>query len=104
VRLLASEGRLGEYGLEGPPGIPAGIREVIVQRVRRLSEGCSDVLVPASVLGREFSLDALERLTGLSRPQLLEALDEATSERLAGEVAGAVERLRFSHALVRDTL
>jgi DNA-binding SARP family transcriptional activator/tetratricopeptide (TPR) repeat protein len=104
VRLLASEGRLGTYGSGGPPAIPEGIRAVIVQRLRRLSEGCSDVLVRASVLGREFSLDALERLTALSRPQLLEALDEATSERLAGETPGAVGRLRFSHALVRDTL
>ena len=62
------------------------------------------MLVLASVLGREFGLDALARLSDLSRDQLLESLDESMTERVVGEAPGSPGRLRFAHALIRDTL
>ena len=77
---------------------------MIGQRVGRLSERCRSLLVPASVLGREFGLDALARLSDLSRDELLESLDEAMTERVVGDVPGSPGRLRFAHALIRDTL
>src|SRR5919108_4946186 len=84
--------------------IPSGIRAVIDQRVGRLPEQCRSFLLPAAVMGREFELDALTRLTGLAPGELLDALDEAMSERILGDVPGAPGRLRFGHALIRDTL
>jgi DNA-binding SARP family transcriptional activator len=102
VRLLDAEGRLSD---EDPQlGIPAGVRAVIGQRVGRLSEHCRALLLPAAVLGREFGLDALGQLSGLSRAQLFDALEEALTERVVGEVPGSPGRLRFAHALIRDTL
>lgn len=106
IRLLAAEGHLG-LGEETAPlriTIPPRVREVIGRRLGRLSEGCIRVLTLASVLGREFGLDVLERESGRSGDELLEVLDEAVVARVVIEVPAALGRLRFSHALIRDTL
>jgi len=102
VRLLDAEGRIAEA--DAHLRIPPGVRAVIGQRVGRLSERCRDLLVPASVMGREFGLDALARLSGFPRDELLDVLDEAMAERVVTDVPGSPGRLRFGHALIRDTL
>ena len=102
VQLLAAEGRLGAGG--GSLGIPSSIRDVIAGRVGRLSEACRNLLTLASVLGREFSLEAIGRLGELSRDELLVVLDEAMTERVIEEIPGGRGRLRFAHVLIRDTL
>jgi DNA-binding SARP family transcriptional activator/tetratricopeptide (TPR) repeat protein len=102
VRLLASEGRLGERAEKLQ--IPSGVREVIGSRLRRLSGPCQKVLTRVSVLGREFDVDVVQRLSGLPREALIDVLDEAISERVVGEVPGVPGRLRFAHVLIRDTL
>jgi DNA-binding SARP family transcriptional activator len=106
VRLLAAEGRLAEVDVSAlwSLGIPQGVREVIGRRVRRLSDDCGGMLTLASVLGREFGLDALEQLTKLSDEELLEVLDEAVAARVLTALPGAPGRLRFAHALIRETL
>jgi DNA-binding SARP family transcriptional activator len=105
VRLLARENRLAQLDETGASlGIPAGAREVISRRLGSLSEECRSVLVLASVLGREFSLEALARVRGRSQGDVLRALDEAIEERVVIDVPGAMGRLRFSHALIRDAL
>ncbi|HEX2032112.1 MAG TPA: AAA family ATPase [Actinomycetota bacterium] len=103
VRLLAAEGRLETVGEDDRLTIPQGVREVIGRRLKRLSEDSVRVLSVASVLGREFSLEPLRRMTERSSDRLLEVLDEALAARLISEVPGALGRLRFSHALVADT-
>ena len=102
VRLLDAEGRIGEA--DAHLRIPPGVRAVIGQRVARLSEPCRNLLVAASVMGREFGLDALARLNELDRDELLDVLDEALAERVVTDVPGSPGRLRFGHALIRDTL
>jgi DNA-binding SARP family transcriptional activator len=102
VRLLDAEGRLGDTG--AALRIPPGVRAVIGQRLGRLSPGCRELLSSASVLGREFRLDALAHLARLERGDLLDLLDEAASERAVVDVPRAPGRLRFAHALIRDTL
>jgi DNA-binding SARP family transcriptional activator len=102
VRLLDAEGRIAEP--DAHLGIPPGVRAVIGRRVGRLSEPCRRLLVSASVLGREFGLDALARLSAVDLDELLEVLDEAMAERVIGEAPGSSRRLRFGHALIRDTL
>ena len=104
-RLLATAGQLDR--IEDPDSrlpIPEGVREAIGLRLQRQSEGCRQVLTLASVLGREFDLEALERGSGLAQEELFEALDEASAGRLVTEVPGARGRLRFSHVLIRDTV
>jgi DNA-binding SARP family transcriptional activator len=105
VRLLASEGRLEEAAAgKGGLSIPQGVREVIDHRLRRLSDDCKRLLSVASVLGREFRLDALERVAESPREQLLDLLDEAQAARVIVDLPGGRSGLRFSHALIRDSL
>ena len=77
---------------------------MIARRLTHLSEDCNRILLLASVLGREFALDALARLGGLSVDELLDQLDEAIAARVVSDVPGGAGRLRFSHVLIRDTL
>jgi DNA-binding SARP family transcriptional activator len=102
VRLLAGEGNAADSEAGLP--IPAGVRAVIGRRVGRLSARCQELLASASVIGREFGLDPLAHLSGLSRQEVLDVLDEAMAERVVGEVPASPARLRFGHALIRDTL
>ena len=102
VHLLAAEGRVEEA--DADVGIPPGVRAVIGRRVERLSPQCRELLVPASVMGREFAIDALAELSDLTSEELLDVLHEAMAERVLDDVPGAPGRVRFGHALIRDTL
>jgi tetratricopeptide (TPR) repeat protein len=105
VRLLAAEGRLEEVAAAPwRRRIPQGIREVIGHRLLQLSQGCKQLLSVASVLGREFRLDALERVSGQTREDVLDRLDEAQAARVVTDAPTGRDRLRFSHALIRDSL
>jgi predicted ATPase/DNA-binding SARP family transcriptional activator len=103
VRLLEAEGRL-DYPDSVRPPIPQSVRDVIARRLRHLSEECNRVLLLASVLGREFSLEALAHLAGISEDDLLDTLDQAMAARVISDVPGSPGSLRFAHVLIRDTL
>jgi tetratricopeptide (TPR) repeat protein len=104
VRLLASEKKLAHGALSPFPllAIPHGIRAVIDHRLGGLREECRSALTLASVLGREFGLEALGLVCASSPSGMLELLEDAIAERVVAPVAGG--RLRFSHALIRDVL
>ena len=110
LRHLIEEGVLGEGAgwtsrtrLE-EIGLPESVRDVIGRRLGRLSEACTKVLTVGAVLGREFALDALERVAGVDKERLLEVLDEAFVARVVEEAPQRLGRYRFSHALVRESL
>ncbi|MEE9285691.1 MAG: AAA family ATPase, partial [Dehalococcoidia bacterium] len=106
VRLLVADGRLErpEEVKSWSVTIPQGVREVVGRRLNHLSKECNGVLIIASVIGREFGLDALERVTNVTGDRLLAVLEEAVAARVAAEVPGAVDRYSFTHALIRETL
>jgi len=109
VRLLVQEGELTPERLDGGESwsirIPEGVREVIGRRLDRLSERCNETLAIASVIGREFGLDQLERLIGdLSEDRLLEVLEEGLSARVIEELPRVASRYQFTHALIQETL
>jgi AAA ATPase domain len=104
VRLLSVEGVRQESTGEAGLAIPQGVRDVIARRLTHLSEECNRVLTHASVIGREFALDVLARMTGISDDELLDALDAAAAARVVSEVPGGPGHLRFAHVLIRDTL
>ena len=58
----------------------------------------------AAALGREFDLDALERVSRLSQDDLFGLLEKAMADGLVGEVPEGTARLRFSHVLIRDSV
>ena len=105
VRLLRTEEMLKTMLDPGARlSVPEGIRAVIRSRLRHLSDDCSSLLVLAAVLGAEFSLAALEQVSRLDENRLLVILDEAARERVVADVPGTADRLRFAHALIRDSI
>ena len=106
VRLLATEEALESIADDETRRrvLPEGVRAVIRRRLGRLSDNAQLVLVLASVLGREFELAVLERVSETSSEQLLDVLEEAARERVVTGVPGKPGRLRFAHVLIRDTI
>ena len=105
MQLLSDRGELAESSESGPQGIriPEGVREVVGQRLNRLSPDCNLVLSTAAVIGREFTVDLLGRLIEyLTGDRLLEVLEEALAARLIEEPS--VGRYQFTHALIQETL
>ncbi len=85
--------------------IPEGVREVIGQRLNRLSEDCNRMLSTASIIGREFDFELLRALISeVSYDRLLEALEEASAARLIEELPQGVGQYQFAHALIQETL
>ncbi|MFF4616251.1 BTAD domain-containing putative transcriptional regulator [Nonomuraea jabiensis] len=92
----------GEGALVALSEVPEGVRDVLRRRLARLPESGVSVLRLAAVAGRESSVDVLVQAADLDGDGVLDALD-------AGVIAGLLDepgpgRVRFVHALVRDTL
>jgi DNA-binding SARP family transcriptional activator len=105
VRLLAVEANHeAPTDTDWRPTIPETVKEVIGRRLSRLSTECRELLSLASVAGREFPLDVVGRLSGSGPLEVLSRLEEAVPARVVADVAGAPGRMRFTHALIRDTL
>jgi tetratricopeptide (TPR) repeat protein len=104
VRLLETQEVLDRLGNGSIPqvGLPEGVRAVLRRRLARLSDQCRAVLAFGAALGQEFTLDPVQRVTGLASLPLLEYLDEAMAARLVHEVG--VGRYAFSHAFTREAV
>jgi len=102
--LVQRDGRwVGTLG-PGEAGLPEGVRDVIGQRLSRLSSQANDLLRTASVLGREFDIGLVADVAGLDGDLAADALDEAVAAQIVDEIEGAPGRLSFAHALVCQTL
>ena len=97
-RGLAAQQEAGFDALELQ--IPAGVRELIGQRLNRLSARCCKVLAIAACIGRVFDADLLAPLGG--GDNALAAIDEALAQQVIEALPAG--RCQFSHALVRDAL
>lgn len=89
----------------GDLGVPEGVREVIGQRLARLSDPARRALQVAAVAGRDFDAAVVEAAGGFAGDDALDALEEATAARFVAEVPDApAGRYRFAHALVRTAV
>src|SRR6266581_4188723 len=106
VRLLVADGRLehAESVREWSVTIPQSVREVVGRRLDHLSEECNRVLTIGSVIGREFGLRLLEKVSDVKGDRLLEAMEEAMGARVIAELPRSIDQYWFSHALIRETL
>src|SRR5207244_3511460 len=113
LRYLVEEGLVvregGRYvridGAEPDSGIPEGLRDVLGKRLSRLSPECNRLLAIAAVIGREFSLDALAKVSRVASDEALTALEEGLKVGVLEEQArGGNVIYRFSHAFFRQTL
>jgi len=86
--------------------IPEGLRDVIGKRLSSLSEECNRLLSIAAVIGREFRLDVLQKVSGLSEDDVLASIEEAKRVAIIEErsTVGAAITYRFAHAFFRTIL
>ncbi len=82
--------------------VPERVSEMLVHRFERLRPATLELLTLASVLGRDFALEPLERLAERPIEEVLGALEEAADAGLI--VEEQVGRFSFCHALVRDAV
>ena len=96
----------GDRNIIQEVGIPQGIREVIGRRISALPDDTAVLLGLASVLGAEFDASTLAAIgeSGLDVDAVVNALEVACARSLVAEVPGRLDRYRFTHALVRQTL
>ncbi|MBI4831193.1 MAG: alpha/beta fold hydrolase [Candidatus Lindowbacteria bacterium] len=85
-------------------GVPPAAKEVIDKRLSRLTKSCYDVLAAASVIGREFDIETLERTTRLPRERLVELMEEALAAQVISESPRVVARYIFPLDLIRAAL
>ena len=105
VRLPAAEGKLERTGFDGAAfKIPDGVRESIRRRLAALSDETNSMLSIAAVIGNEFEMRLLERVSGHSPEQIVEQTDEAVRIGILKTEAPGFGRQQFSHALIREVL
>ena len=83
VRYLIDLGRVQlrdgslEIDVPAPGELPADLEQILVPRVLELDYEVQRVLAKASVVGQEFHVDVLSRLSGLSEAELHDVLQRA---------------------------
>ncbi len=97
ARLLASEGALVAVS-----DVPQGVRDVLRRRLALLSPGTRGVLGLTAAAGLEADTALLLDASDQPDEEVLDALEAAVSADLLTEPAPG--RVRFVHALVRDTV
>jgi DNA-binding SARP family transcriptional activator len=97
ARLLDSEGAPTAIG-----GVPAGVRDVLLRRIARLPATAQTILRQAAVIGTEADVDVLTAVAAADEHVLLDAVEAGLLAGLITEPAAGT--IRFSHALVRETL
>jgi tetratricopeptide (TPR) repeat protein len=85
-------------------GAPAGVRQVLTRRIRRLSPLCRDVLVFAAAAGNDFQASELTAAVGRDSAVVIDALEEGVGSGLIAETPGRAGSYRFIHALVRHAV
>ena len=97
ARLLDSEGARA-----AATEVPAGVRDVLRRRIARLPAAAQTILAQAAVIGTETDTGVLGEVAGADENVLLDAIEAGLLTGLLTEPAAG--RIRFAHALVRDTL
>ncbi|WP_161355027.1 AAA family ATPase [Streptomyces sp. SID3343] len=97
ARVLAAEGAHAAVS-----EVPVGVRDVIRRHLTGLPTAAQEVLKQACVLGRDIDVDVLLAQGGTDEDTVLDAVESALLTGLLVEPDAG--QLRFTHALVRDTL
>jgi tetratricopeptide (TPR) repeat protein len=84
-------------------GIPEGVRQVIGQRLARLSDEANRLLTVAGAFNGAFSFEVAAAAAGLDESTALATVDEALEAQLLRPGAAA-DTFDFTHALIRQTL
>ena len=90
-------------GATGRP-VPAGVMDVVRQRLAGLPPDTTALLQLCAVMGREVDLALLPLATGRPVVACLADLEPAVDQRMLTDVPDRAGALHFSHALVREVL
>lgn len=82
--------------------VPPGVRDVVRNRLARLTTPAFELLVASAVLGQDFDFEAVCRVADLERGSALEILDRLLGMRLWVETSSARYPYAFSHDKIRD--
>jgi tetratricopeptide (TPR) repeat protein len=85
-------------------GLPQSVHEVLARPIDRLGQWAQEALSVAAVIGRDFDVDLLLRVTENSDDELLELLERAVAASVLIESASAPGRFSFAHALISHSL
>jgi hypothetical protein len=78
------------------------VAEVLRRRIARLPATAQTIMRQAAVIGAETSIDVLTDVAGAAEDAVLDAVEAGLLTGLVTEPSAG--RIRFAHALVRDTL
>lgn len=104
ARLLADDAELDDAAAVTASDVPAGVRDVVRQRVGRLPPATVELLQVCAVVGRDADLSVVASATDRAMVDCLADLEPALLQRLLVEVPGQPGTVRFSHALVREVV
>ncbi len=82
--------------------IPESVKEVVGQRLARLSDGARELLAMASIIGLTFDIELIAELLGRPSVTVLDTVEEVIRATLVHEIG--IGRFAFSHAIVRSTI
>ncbi|MFI5953760.1 ATP-binding protein [Cryptosporangium sp. NPDC051539] len=102
-RLLARSGEVTEAAAAGA-GVPATVRDVVHDRVIRLSDDARGLLETVALIGREADLALLARSTGLDAETCAARLEPLIGAGLLEPAADDPHAFVFAHDLVRESV
>lgn len=83
--------------------IPKLLRQVIDQRLLRLGASAGTLLTTASIIGQLVPLETWESVSGVPGPDMLDVVERAVDANVL-EATEDGKAVRFTHALIRDSL
>jgi predicted ATPase len=83
--------------------VPALLRQVIDGRIARLGEAAQRLLTVAAIIGHEVVVDVWRTIAQSDEEELLALVERAADAHVLEESADGTT-VRFSHALIRETL
>jgi class 3 adenylate cyclase len=84
--------------------LPDSVKDTILLRLHRLSSDQVEVLRIAAVLGKAFTYQSLEALSGLPERTVQEAVETALQQQLFEDNSRVRGGYRFRHALTREVI
>ncbi|WP_204801484.1 protein kinase domain-containing protein [Mycobacterium riyadhense] len=88
----------------GELGIPRSVHEVVSHRLAKLRPETLELLATAAVIGREFDLRILTRVSELEAGTVLTRIQAALDGAIVRQVPGGPGRYAFAHGATRDAL
>jgi len=102
AQLLSEAQDLADPAALARARVPTSVRDVVRQRLSRVSPTTAELLQVCAVVGRESDVASVSAASGSPLVECLDQLEEAVRHRLVLEVSERPGTFSFTHALVRE--